>query len=248
MGSRNGIRSRFARFIVVCSTSLVALHTAGAQEPPGWTSYPPPASVWSALGPDVMALADPEVEAGASAKDGPGVGMFLLDSLVIHAVMWPASIAFSKNIRDGVKGTNWDQYKDNVTKSPNWNDGSDTITNWVSHPMLGATNFLYYRSRGHGFVASSIGVVLQSFLLEYTIEATYNRPSLHDLLMTPALGIPIGYGLDQMSLYLLKKEQKPLRYLGYLFNPFHLLPTAKKDRWQVSVDPLSRSFSFAVRY
>jgi len=248
MGLRNGIWSRFACFIAVCSTSLVALHPAGAQEPPAWTGYPPPASVWSALGPNVMALADPELELEASAKEGPGWKMFLLDTLVVHAVMWPASIAFSKNIRDGVKGTNWDQWSGNVSKSPNWDDGSDAITNWVSHPLLGTTNFLYYRSRGYGFVASSIGVVLQSFLLEYTIEATYNRPSLHDLVITPALGIPIGYGLDQMSLYLLKKEQKPLRYLGYLFNPFHLLPTAKKDRWQVSIDPIAKSFSFAMRY
>jgi len=137
---------------------------------------------------------------------------------------------------------------DIILSAPNWNDDSDAVTNWVSHPLLGATNFLVYRSRGHGLVASSLGVVLQSFLLEYTIEATYNRPSLHDLVITPLLGIPIGYGLDSLSVYLLKKEEKPLRYLGYVFNPFNLLPTAKESRWRVTVDPIGKNVAFSMRY
>jgi hypothetical protein len=48
--------------------------------------------------------------------------------------------------------------------------------------------------------------------------------------------------------YLLKKEQKPLRYLGYLANPFNLLPTSKKHRWQFSVDPVGQRVAFSMRF
>jgi hypothetical protein len=204
--------------------------------------------VWAASDFERFALASPEAAGPETDEEKPGVGGFLLDSLVVYALMWGGSMAFSGNVRDGVLHSSWSDWVDNVSKAPNWNDGSSAVTNWVSHPLLGATNFLVYRSRGHGLVASSVGVVLQSALLEYTIEAAYNRPSLHDLVITPVIGIPVGYGLDTLSVYLLKKEEKPLRYLGYLFNPFNLLPTAKENRWQVAVDPVGRRFALSVRF
>ena len=85
-------------------------------------------------------------------------------------------------------------------------------------------------------------------MFEYAIEGPHNVPSAHDMVITPLMGIPIGYGLDVLSVYLLKKEDTPLRYLGYVFNPFHLLPTAKKYRWDVAVDPANKSFAISGRF
>ena len=248
MRTNQGILTYALCFLMAAWAVLATFGTASAQELPVWHGLTPDAPAWSATEGELFALASPDQPSPAPDEDKVGVTTFLLDSLVIHAAMWPLSMAFSKNVRDGIIHSSGSDWVDNVSKAPNWNDDSDAVTNWVSHPLLGATNFLIYRSRGHGLVASSLGVVLQSFLLEYTIEATYNRPSLHDLVITPVIGIPIGYGLDSLSVYLLKKEEKPLRYLGYVFNPFNLLPTAKDSRWQVTVDPISKNVAFSMRY
>ena len=167
---------------------------------------------------------------------------------MITSVTWGATLAFNKNIRDGVTSSSGKQWLENISQAPEWNDGSDTVTNYVAHPLLGASWFLAYRSRGHGVVASSLGLIFQSLMLEYAIEGPYNVPSAHDLVFTPLMGIPIGWGLDTLSVYLLKKEERPLRYLGYVFNPFHLLPSAKKYRWAVEIDPRNRSFAVSGRF
>jgi hypothetical protein len=178
----------------------------------------------------------------------PGLGWWAIDTAVISAVTWGSTLAFNENIRDGVTSSSGKQWLDNISQAPEWNDGSDAVTNYVSHPLLGATWFLIYRSRGHGFIASSLGLIFQSFWLEYAIEGPHNVPSAHDMVITPLIGIPVGYGLDTLSLYLLKQEDRPLHYLGYVFNPFHLLPTAKKNRWNVAVDPVRKSFAVSGRF
>ena len=183
-----------------------------------------------------------------SAPEPPGLKWWAIDTAVTSAVTWGATLAFNKNIRDGVTSSSGSQWIDNVSQAPQWNDGSDTVANFVAHPLLGASWFLVYRSRGHGFVTSSLGVIFQSFFLEYIIEGPHNVPSAHDLVFTPLLGIPIGYGLDTLSVYLLQKEERPLRYLGYVANPFHLLPSAKKHRWAVAIDPVNKSFAISGRF
>ena len=180
--------------------------------------------------------------------DRPGLKWWAIDTAVVSAATWGATLAFNKNIRDDVMDSSGKQWLENISQAPEWNDGSDAVTNYVSHPMLGATWFLIYRSRGHGFIASSLGLIFQSFWLEYAIEGPAKVPSAHDLLFTPLLGVPIGYGFDSLSVYLLKKDDKPLRYLGYLFNPFRLLPTAKNQDWQVSIDPMNKSFAVSGRF
>jgi hypothetical protein len=180
--------------------------------------------------------------------DVPGFKWWAIDTSVISVITWGGVFAFNSDIRNGVLDSSSEQWKENISQAPEWHDGSSTVTNFVSHPMLGAVEFLAYRSRGHGLIASSAGVIFQTFFFEYVIEGPYNVPSAKDLLFTPLLGVPIGYGLDTLSVYLLKKEDKPLRYLGYLANPFNLLPTSKKYRWKVSVDPLGQSFAFSMRF
>jgi hypothetical protein len=68
------------------------------------------------------------------------------------------------------------------------------------------------------------------------------------MVFTPLIGIPLGYGLDSLSVYLLKKDDRPLRYLGYVFNPFRLLPTAKNDQWKLAIDPANKSVAVSGRF
>jgi hypothetical protein len=180
--------------------------------------------------------------------EAPGLGSWALDTAVISTVTWGATLGLNKNIRDGVTGSSSEQWGDNLNHWPQWKDDSDAVTNYVAHPLLGASWFMAYRSRGHGFVASSLGLIFQSFFLEYVIESPHNIPSAHDLVITPLIGIPIGYGLDTLSVYLLSMKDSRWRYLGYVANPFHLLPSAKKYRWDVAVDPAKKSFAISGRF
>jgi hypothetical protein len=211
---------------------------------PAPESLEPPGTLEDADGGPTLA----ELGVTDSVIDRPGPMWWTIDTAVISAVTWGATLAFNKNIRDGVTNSSGKQWLDNISQAPQWNDGSDAVTNYVSHPLLGATWFLTYRSRGHGLVASSLGLIFQSFWLEYAIEGPYNVPSAHDMVFTPLIGIPLGYGLDSLSVYLLKKDDKPLRYLGYLFNPFRLLPTAKNPDWNIAIDPANKSFAVSGRF
>jgi hypothetical protein len=191
---------------------------------------------------------DSRLRAVDATHEVPGLKWWLIDTTVITIITWGGVYAINSEIRNGVLDSSCEQWKENISQPPEWHDGSSAVTNYVSHPMLGGLEFLAYRSRGHGFLASSAGVIFQSFVFEYAIEGPHKVPSAKDLLLTPLLGIPIGYGLDTLSVYLLRKEDKPLRYLGYVANPFNLLPTSKKYRWKVSVDPVGRSFAFSMRF
>jgi hypothetical protein len=180
--------------------------------------------------------------------EGPGFKWWAIDTAVISSVTWGATLAFNQNIRDGVTSSSGKQWLENISQAPECHDGIDSVTNYVAHPLLGASWFLAYRSRGHGVIASSLGLIFQSIWLEYAIEGAHNVPSAHDMVFTPLIGIPLGWGLDTLSVYLLKKQDTRWRYLGYVFNPFHLLPTAKKYRWDVAIDPMKKSFSVSGRF
>jgi len=239
-----GVAAIATRVLLACLIAL-PLGTALADELPGGEL---PVPTHEASEPSPEPSADSPLQAMDATPDVPGFKWWLIDTSVITLVTWGAVLAFNSDIRNGVLDSSSEQWRENISQAPEWNDGSDAVTNYVSHPMFGALEFLAYRSRGHGFVASSVGVVFQTFFLEYVVEGPKNVPSARDLLLTPLIGIPIGYGLDELSLYLLRKEDKPLRYLGYLANPFNLLPTSKKYRWQFSADPVNKRVAMSFRF
>jgi hypothetical protein len=230
--------------VALCGCLLAGVPGAAIADDPlvgEETAVPPPNGGTPEPAPLDLGISDP-------LHEEPGLKWWAIDTAVITAVSWGATLAFNQNIREGVVNSSGKQWLENISQAPEWNDGSDAVANYVSHPLLGATWFLAYRSRGHGVIASSLGLIFQSLMLEYAIEGPHNVPSAHDLVITPLMGIPIGWGLDTLSVYLLKKEDKPLHYLGYLFNPFHLLPSAKKYRWAVSIDPMGRNFAISGRF
>lgn len=127
------------------------------------------------------------------------------DQLIIDPVTWWKNITHFQN----------HEHRGSIT----WNDGDMFITNWIKHPVFGASVYLYYRARGYDRPASAIGAFLQSTLFEYTVEGIDRPPSLHDLVVTPAAGIPLGIVLEEASNWLENRQNGFLRAASYIINP-----------------------------
>jgi uncharacterized protein DUF3943 len=116
-----------------------------------------------------------------------------------------------------------------------WKDGDRFKTNWVAHPAFGAYTYLYYRAKGYDRFTSAFGSVVQSTLFEYTIEGMIQSPSIHDLIITPGIGVPAGIVLEETSNLLLSSNSGFLNALGYVINPMKIIVPDKEN---VNLSPL----------
>lgn len=114
-------------------------------------------------------------------------------------------------------------------------DGDSFKTNWVIHPAFGAYTYLYYRAKGYNFYTSAFGSFLQSTMFEYTIEGVAQSPSIHDLVVTPGVGVPIGIVLEETSSWLISQQSGFLNAVGYIVNPMRII-VPKRD--EVNVGPI----------
>lgn len=114
-------------------------------------------------------------------------------------------------------------------------DGDSFKTNWVAHPVFGAYTYLYYRAKGYNFYTSALGSFAQSVLFEYTIEGVTQSPSIHDLIITPGVGIPVGIILEETSDWLVQRNSGFLNAMGYIVNPMRIIVP---DRESVNVGPI----------
>jgi len=114
-------------------------------------------------------------------------------------------------------------------------DGDSFKTNWVAHPAFGAYTYLYYRAKGYNFYTSALGSFVQSVLFEYTIEGVTQSPSIHDLIITPVVGVPVGIILEETSAWLVEREHGLLNAMGYIVNPMRIIVP---ERDKVNVGPL----------
>lgn len=114
-------------------------------------------------------------------------------------------------------------------------DGDSFKTNWVAHPAFGAYTYLYYRAKGYNFYTSAFGSFAQSALFEYTIEGVTQSPSIHDLIITPGVGVPLGIVLEETSDWLVTRDSGFLNAIGYIVNPMKIIVP---ERDKVNVGPL----------
>lgn len=114
-------------------------------------------------------------------------------------------------------------------------DGDSFKTNWVVHPAFGAYTYLYYRQKGYNFYTSAFGSFLQSAMFEYTIEGVAQSPSIHDLLVTPGVGVPVGIILEETSSWLISTDNGFLNAMGYVVNPMRIIVP---ERDKVNVGPI----------
>lgn len=113
-------------------------------------------------------------------------------------------------------------YKDNFGNFVLDND--EPIWNWVIHPLSGSQLYLYYRAKGYTKSNSLAMAFVSSTLFELTVEIYTEPASIQDLYQTPILGSVVGYGIENLSFYLLNTGNPIGRFFGHLINPFTLFP------------------------
>ncbi len=106
--------------------------------------------------------------------------------------------------------------------------------NLVRHTMAGSLYYGYYRAFGDTRQRSLALSTVSVLLFEFTIEVATERPSWQDIYQTPVLGALLGMGLEDLSLACLRSPWKPVRALGYVFNPYVLVPGSA---WRLGPDP-----------
>ncbi len=175
----------------------------------------------------------------------PGFKTYMEDTAIWYGAQWAARLWWvrDKNLKifDGSFHTFWD----NLTSEPIWNDGDDFVVNWVLHPFFGMLHYQFYRARGHSVWASALGSVIQSTLFEYGIEGWAVRPSGIDLIVTPALGVPLGWTMEQLSDWLIEQDSKAAHVAAYVANPTRIFV---RDTHFGLINPVTGSFQYQGQF
>lgn len=166
---------------------------------------------------------------------------FLRDTAIYYSAIWMFRFFYVRNKDARIFDTSIEDFFDNITKSPEFDDGDDFVTNFIAHPFAGYMSYLYYREMEHSFWMAALGSVVQSTLFEYTIEGTVETPSGIDLIATPGIGVPLGYMAENVSNWLMKKDNVIAEVAARLINP---MQNVVKDRQLVLFNPLKGQFEY----
>lgn len=122
--------------------------------------------------------------------------------------------------------------------------------NLFKHTLTGNYYYLWFRSRGHTRENAFWWSFLSSLAFEFTVENATERPSWQDIYQTPVFGTVAGIGVEKLSRYFHARDTWWGHGLGYLLNPFTLVPQSKEQL--VSGTPLldhkSVGYTFTYRY
>ncbi len=139
---------------------------------------------------------------------------------LVYAAQWGTYyISQHETIREKGSFRNW---YTNIGKAHLDKDSYDF--NLVLHTVSGSNYVLWFRSRGYSRISSLFWSTFSSFMFEFTIETITEPPSYQDLYQTPILGAVVAFPLDYLSVYFLKKKHWAFKTLGYLLNPYRLVP------------------------
>ncbi len=139
---------------------------------------------------------------------------------ILYGAQWGSYVLSQyKGIRDNGFFDNW---KHNPFR-PHF-DFDGTNFNIFGHSYAGQLYYQYYRSRGYSEGAAFIWTFASSTAFEFTIETVTERPSFQDLYQTPVFGTIVGAGFERISFFFHSMDVWPAHIIGYIFNPFSLIP------------------------
>lgn len=93
----------------------------------------------------------------------------------------------------------WRNVKRSLSSAPVW-DGDDWQLNYIGHPIAGSYYYNSLRSQNASIFHSFLFATVQSFIWEYFIEATAEKPSTQDLIVTPIAGAILGESTHRLTM------------------------------------------------
>lgn len=198
----------------------------------------------------------------------PNALHFMIDSIILYATGWPFSLIMRTCYlqEDAFKpaavpmteawkqnALNWHNGEAHPLRMSILQDTDPVNTNiiptmlymYLLEPMFFAKSYLYYASRDYHIAFIVLGTVLQSLLYDFTIRAFYQEVTWLDLIKNPAIGIPLGYIINETAKACLKSSHPGIKTLGFILNPFYLLPWSKP---QLSIYYETGTHSLALLY
>lgn len=103
-------------------------------------------------------------------------------------------------------------------------DRDDFNYNIAKHSLSGMLYYQFYRYRGYSELDAFTWTFLSSLAFEFLIETYTEPPSIQDTYQTPVYGTIVGFVLERTSENLRSHDFFFARCIGYLLNPFSLLP------------------------
>lgn len=170
---------------------------------------------------------------------------YMYDTAIWYGAQWGARLWWVRDKNVKIFDASFDTFWHNLTSEPTWNDGDTFLVNWVMHPFFGMMHYQFYRARGHSVWASALGSVIQSTLFEYAIEGWVVKPSGIDLIVTPALGVPLGWTMEQLSDWLIEQDSKAAHVAAYFADPTRLFV---KNRNLGLINPVTGAFQYQGQF
>jgi len=160
-------------------------------------------------GVDAGEAASQAVIAGDPAPDWNGIwrdtGILFGSQFVAAGIIYfmPESVS---NWSSEQKRNTFKKYAENVFDPVV--DKDQFYINYVLHPYWGATYYIRGRERGLGKVPSFVYSTLISAMYEFGVECFFEKPSIQDLIVTPAVGSLMGAFLFEPLRDLIKRKQE----------------------------------------
>src|SRR5688572_3927085 len=93
----------------------------------------------------------------------------------------------------------WRNMKRSLSALPVWDD-DDWQLNYIGHPVAGSYYYNSIRSQNASIFHSFLFATAQSFIWEFFIEATAEKPSTQDLIVTPIAGAILGESTHRLTM------------------------------------------------
>lgn len=117
----------------------------------------------------------------------------------------------------------WRNVKRSLSTLPVWDD-DDWQLNYIGHPVAGSYYYNSLRSQNASVFHSFLFATAQSFIWEYFIEATAEKPSTQDLIVTPVAGAILGESIHLLTMNMRRKGFNFFeKAFVLIFNPMFVL-------------------------
>ena len=117
----------------------------------------------------------------------------------------------------------WRNVKRSLSAAPVWDD-DDWQLNYIGHPVAGSYYYNSLRSQNASIFHSFLFATAQSFIWEYFIEATAEKPSTQDLIITPIVGSILGESTHLLTMNMRRNGFNFFeKVFVVIFNPLFVL-------------------------